>query len=349
MPSDEQVKPGNIAMNMGNILKAQQDAVKEETIKEQVKERLDEAKKEEDIDKPKKEDKKPMVFGGFQYNLESSPKSEVHLGITNADVRFTPIIYREEVDLAQTIVKEEDLFMEILKLLYKHISEGPDRITKSFDDFLTNVVEKDSKDLLYGFHLVSYGPEVEIKETLVCQECGQDHKVEKLNLIDLYECQEWEGEPFHALDELVELDLTDCELPGTKFYFRFPSLLKTTEAKTMSKSNFLHEIANNAISNFMAKFTMVAEDETILEYSDPKSLKNAIETLGVKARKKVKKFLEDRFFKYGVKLIYRWECNNKVKDEDALDEKATKLCKHKNELEYNINDLFFREISESVS
>ncbi len=335
------IKPGNIAQNIGNILQAQRDGANETSTKDTVKETLEKAKETVQDNLEGRDGSKP-VFKGFKHKSEA--KSEITLPVTNIALRQSSIIYREEVNLAQTIIKEEDLFMDLLKLLWNHIIEAPASVTKSFESFLENVAEPDVEAMLYGFYLTSYGPEVKTDETLVCANCGGKKKVEGFNLINLYQETTFSGKPFEAIQREQMLVVDD----GVTFYFRFPSLKKATSTKNVSKTNFLNEIASSAIANYTSRFSVV-DGDTVKEYSDQDSIKNAVETLSVNARKQIKKYLQENFFKFGIKFEYKWKCENMIPDPEALNEKSKKVCGHENTHRYTINNLFFREISESVS
>ena len=344
MSEEPRMRPGNIAQNLGNILQAQKEATKETVTAEEVREKLETAKAQEAPAQEKK-----FVFKGFVHKSEPAAKAETHLPVTNVAVRQSSIVYKEEVNLAQTIIKEEDLFTEMLKLLYSHLVEGPSEIMGSFENFLNNIAEQDVEALLYGFYLTSYGPDVNLDETYTCAECGGKHEVKKINLIELYKEKSFEGSPYQALNEEKSIDLNDCDLPNTVFYFKFPTLTRAINAKNVTKNNFLNEIANSSIANFMSRFATLDESGTPVEYADAESIKSAIDTLNVKARKKIKKFLQENFFEYGLKFEYAWTCNNMVPDKDAISENAKKKCMHNNTHKYSINNLFFREISQSVS
>lgn len=340
MSNNNTVKPGNIAANIGKLIQDKDTPKRPEKNDTPLKPALA-PKKEEPRVEPKKEES--IIFNGFKHNLPTDIKSDVFLPITNVSIRLSPIVFGEEVNMAQTAIKEEDLFMETLKLLYNHLVEGPELITKSFDSFLSNIAELDYNAMLYGLYLISYGPEVEIGDTVKCADCGFEKKVDKINLIDLYVEKPFEGKEYEAIKTEKELDLTDCGLEGVKFFFKFPTLERPTKSKSASKSNFMSEIAKTPILNYMSKFIYSGK-----EYSDKASMEKAVDTLNVKARRKIRKFLEKEFFDYGIKFKYKWTCKNRVIDEDAINE-SKQPCEKENQTLYNINDLFFRQISESIS
>jgi len=342
------VKAGNIMhQNVGNILEAQKEGLKEQTTKEEVKEKIGKPAMFDPSLKPaqpaQQDEKSKMVFKGFQYSDTSCAKVETFLPLLNTKIRQSPILFEEELNLAQTIITEKDVMMDTLSILYKHIVEGPVEVTQSFESFLKNVPDPEYDAMLYGFFLNSYGPTVKVEDTLKCISCGKEHFVESINLLELYKEVPFEGEPFECLKYVEEVNFKDCGLDAS-FFLKIPTLEIYSEDKKISKRNFLNEITSGNVAEYVSR--MVIGDQ---EFSDKESIMNAIKTLNVNARRKLKKVIDEKFSKFGVSFTYEWTCSGKVPDADSIKEKAEKTCAKANSKRYRIFDLFFREISESIS
>jgi len=338
-------KSGNIMhQNVSNILEAQKDVLKENTTAEEVKEKIGKPAMFEPPTKSEpQEEKGKMVFKGFKYSDTSCAKVETYLPVLNTKVRQTPILFQEELNLAQTIITDKDVMMDTLTILYQHIVEGPTEITPSFETFLKNVPEPDYDALLYGFFLNSYGPDVKVEDTLKCINCGKEHFVESINLLNLYKETPYEGEAFECLKVIEEVNLNDCGIDAS-FFLKMPSLEIYSQDKKISKRNFISELTSGNFADYICKLVYAGE-----EFTDKESIVNAINTLNVTARRKLKKVINDKYNKYGIKFTYEWTCDGKVPDTDSIKEKAEKKCNKANTKNYRIFDLFFREISESIS
>ena len=336
----------NIASNIGKVVDEQKDLLKETITPEEVQQKL--AKPVVYVDKDKKESqgnsKKKMVFQGFQYSEETEAKSEIFLPLLNVKIRQTPIIFKEELAIAQTIIQEKDVSLDIIQTIFRHIIEGPEDMIKDFESFLARLHNQDLQSLIYGFYLTSYGPIHKLNETLICKECGGEHTIKEINLIDIYKEEAFPGKPFESLDYEETLDLSDCGIKDVIFYLKFPLMSNYDFGKNISKENYIKEVASTSLSAYVSRFS----NKGII-YDDKESIENAVNTLNVKGRRALKKKLDETILKYGVKLEYTWVCKNQVKDEKALQENATKICGTENIRRYIMNDLFFREISESVS
>lgn len=335
-------RSGNI-MNVGNILEAQADTVKEKTTKEEVKEKIGSPAMFQPPTQTQPDEKKKMVFKGFQYSDTTCAKVETYLPVLNVKVRQSPIHFQEELNLAQTIIMEKDVVMDILNILYRHIVEGPVELTTSLESFLKHLPEPDYEPLLYGFFLNSYGPEVKVDDTFKCVECGKEHKVETINLLNLYKETAFEGEAFECLKLNEELSLSDCGI-NASLYLKIPTMDAYIIDKKISKTNFLNELTSGNLAEYVQTVSYDGND-----FTDKESILNAINTLNVQGRKKLKKVIEEKFNKYGTKFMYEWTCSGKVPDTDSIKEKAEKNCGKLNSKRYKIADLFFREISESIS
>ena len=130
----------------------------------------------------KQEEKGKVVFKGFTHQLKTTAKVAVYLPVSNVEVRVSPITYDEEISMAQVIVNPTDVLMEVVKIVFNHIVEGPEELTKSFDSFIDNLVEPDLTALVYGLYLCSYGSTLELKEPLVCKACGAYNKKEIISV-----------------------------------------------------------------------------------------------------------------------------------------------------------------------
>lgn len=342
----EKRKPGNVmAGNIENVIKSQTKTLDETTTKEEVKKKLAPSTLPDEVykSKEKKPEEDKMVFKGFQYSSVTVAKAESYLPVANIKLRQSPIVFEEELNLAQTIIEEKDILMDTLVLLYNHIVEGPKEMTDSLGSFLSHLHEQDMQPLLYGFYLNSYGPEIEPDEEVNCVECGGKHKIQKINLLDIYSEVPFDGEAFESLGVLHELDLSEEGTPA-KFYLKFPTMDSYKADKKVSKKTFLSDISSGELVEYVKKF-----DYDGKEYDDYDSIKSAIGSLNVPSRRKLKKAIDENFKKYGIKFIYKWKCQNEVDDPDNIKENAKKICNKENEKNYKINELFFREISESIS
>jgi hypothetical protein len=340
--SENSNTPDDVAKNLGNVLSAQKKSMEEPVKKEDVKQKIQTPRIHNHT--PQENTSNEFVpFKGFNYSKETIAKTEITLPVLKTSVRLSPIVFKEELAIAQTMIEDKDITLDVLQLLFRHIVEGPNVLTESFDSFVKHLLEVDFSTLLYGFYINSYGIEPVLDLKIPCSECGHKHEIKKINLIDLYNETTFEGEEFEALNFEKECDISDYGLDA-KFHFRFNNMERHLKMKNISKSNFLNEIASGDIIDHVDRFTTNGS-----EYEDEESIKNAIETLTSSARKVVKDCIKENFSKYGMKLIYKWKCNGKVPDPNALKENAKKECMHENELPIQINELFFREISESIS
>lgn len=282
---------------------------------------------------PNNPHQKKVFKGFFDSTSKIFSKTEIFLPVTKISVKQSPLLFKEEVALAQTIIKEEEIYLELLKLLFSHIVDGDPKILESFESFLNNVCEADLETLLYGFYLCSYGPEIEVNDEHKCQKCEKTRKVTKLNLVEMYEDTPVDLGPFEAVTKEFDLDLSNSGLPNTVFYFKFPTLKKTSERVFPVENNkdVLGDLFSMTISNYLVKVKI--ENEI---FDDKESILNAVNTLPPQARKVVKNKIKDSFLKYGAKLVYKWKCEDKK-------------CQNENTVRYMITNFFFREISESVS
>jgi hypothetical protein len=336
--------PQDVAENLGNILNAQKKSMEEPVQATDVKNKIKAPSMHvNEESKPTEETSKFITFKGFNYSKERVAKSEVSLPILRTNLRLSPIVFKEELALAQTLIEDKDITMDVLQLLYSHIVEGREVFTKSFESFVKHLLEDDLMSLLYGFFINSYGTEVVLDKSIPCSKCGHKHKIEKLNLIEIYNETPFDGDELSALKFEKECNLSEYGIDAT-FYLKFNNMESTLKRQNISKNNFLNEIASGDIINHVDRFE---HGGTI--FKDNNSIKNAVDTLNSDSRKAIKTCIKENFEKYGMKLKYKWTCKGLVPDPDALKENARKECSHTNEIPIQINELFFREISESIS
>lgn len=342
----ETVQPGNIARNMASILESQKNLADEGVKPEDVKQTLSApALYDGPIKSPvTKTEKEKRVFKGVQYSTDVAAKIESYIPIANVKTRLRSMTLKEELNIAQTIINKSDVGFELIQLSYNHLIEGPTRLTESLESFLKNSHEKDIDAYLYGIYLNSYGPVIKVEDKLTCSDCGYEHPVETINLLDLYKEEPYMGEPFSSIEFSEEVDLANFGAAGIKIIVGFPTLEKYDPSKNITKANFLHDVAHETFTPYIKEVIDGTES-----YTDPESIVNAVESLNPPSRKMIKSIINERFLKYGIKFLYEWTCENQVKDPDAVSDTAKKKCGCKNEKKYRIHDLFFREVLESIS
>ena len=284
-----------------------------------------------------------VVFNGFQHLINATPKQEVYLPLTQVAVRISPINYGEEAAMAQTFISDSGIQTELAKVIFAHIVEGPERITKSFDSFLDNVVHPDLTALAYGMHIISYGAEIGPFEDAACKKCGKSHKFEKFNIVDFYSEEQFIGGEFAVLDFSKVVDLSDCGLPGVVMTLKIPTI---RHVLTMEENSDPVGLAMSRVERYIAKLSLKGEDGTVTEFSDQQSIHNAVKSLPPMARKKLMPIIHKEFQKYGIKFEIPWICNNIVDDNQALGGK--KKCDEKNVYTLNIENTFFRQIFDAL-
>lgn len=341
--SDTPVRPGNMMQNLPNQqpVQSQQPAVQE--TKPAIQPTMAPTNNLVNMTNLKKSDtsKGKVVFKGFSHQLRTTNKVSVFLPVSNAEVRVCQILYNEEIGMAQTLINPSDVLMEVVKIVYNHIVEGPEILTKSFDSFLDNLVEPDLSALVYGLYVCSYGPTIKIGE-VECEECKGKHVLPDLNLNQLYKETPFEGEEFAVLKHRTSLDMAEYGLPGVTFNIRIPVLRKTLESenddiKTASITRIEKYLENVVIKNEQG------QDET---YTDYESLYNAVATLPPVARHRLQEVLDKDYFKYGISFEHEWKCTNVVNDDKVLGGK--RKCEHVNKYIPTVEQEFFRKVYDAL-
>lgn len=290
----------------------------------------------------KQEEKGKVVFKGFTHQLKTTAKVAVFLPVSNVEVRVSPITYDEEITMAQVIVNPTDVLMEVVKIVFNHIVEGPEELTKSFDSFIDNLVEPDLSALLYGLYLCSYGSALELKEPLVCKSCGCKHEVKELNLAKIYNEVSFEGKPFESAKCRTSIDMSEYGLAGVKFNIKMPVLRKTLD----NDEDDIKSISISKIEKYLENVTIMNENGVEETFTDNESLYNAVSTLPPSARRKLINILEENYFKYGITFKYSWKCHNVVDDEKALG--GRRKCETENEYTPTVEQEFFRQVYDAL-
>lgn len=280
-----------------------------------------------------------VVFNGFQHLIKATPKQEVFLPLTQTLVRVSPISYGEETAMAQTFISKESIQTELVKVIYAHIVEGPEKITKSFDSFIDHVVHPDLTALAYGMHLISYGAEIGPFEDATCKKCGKSHKFEKFNIADYYSEKQFIGGEFSVLDFSKTVALDDCGLPGVSMTLKIPTI---RQVLTMEENSDPVGLAMSRVERYIHKLSITGEDGNVTEFTDQQSIHNAVKSLPPMARKKLIPIISKEFQSYGIKFEIPWTCENIVDDDKALGGK--KKCDTKNVYNLTIESTFFRQI-----
>lgn len=282
-----------------------------------------------------------VVFKGFTHQLKTINKVSVFLPVSNAEVRVCPILYGEEISMAQTLINPTDVLMEVIKIVYNHIVEGPELLTKSFDSFLDNLVEPDLSALVYGLYLCSYGSTIKPGK-IKCDKCGNEQLLSDLNLATLYKETPFEGGEFEVLKHKTSLDMTEHGLPGVVFNIRIPVLRKTIE----SENDDIKTASITRIEKYLENVVVKNEQGQEEVYTDYESLYNAVSTLPPVARHRLQEVLDKDYFKYGITFEHEWKCNSIVNDDKVLGGK--RKCDHVNKYVPTVEQEFFRKVYDAL-
>lgn len=280
-----------------------------------------------------------IVFNGFQHTVKMIAKQEVFLPLSQVRVRVSPIQYSEEAAMAQSFLNPQGILTELVKLIYAHIVDGPERMTKSFDAFIDNTTQPDLAALVYGFHLTSYGSIVTPVEEIKCKNCGKPHTFKSINIADYYQEEQFIGDEFAVLDYTKIVDLSDNGLPGVSFELKIPTIRKTM---LMEEGADPTNLAMSQVERYISKLMIKSDDGGITEFSDQKSIHNAVASLPPVARKKLLPIIRKDFQKYGVKFDIPWTCNLLIDDVTALGGK--KNCNTENIYSLKVENTFFRQV-----